>query len=69
MNIEISYLQFTYPSGVKALFGVSLNINAGEQQSGTPVQMLIFQFIYDVWKHKCISCHFYRSAFCLYQVR
>ena len=31
MNIEISNLQFTYPSGVQALFGVSLNINAGEQ--------------------------------------
>jgi len=31
MNIEISNLQFTYPSGVQALFGVSLNIAAGEQ--------------------------------------
>jgi energy-coupling factor transport system ATP-binding protein len=31
MNVEISNLQFTYPSGVQALFGVSLNINAGEQ--------------------------------------
>lgn len=31
MNIEISNLQFTYPSGVQALFGVSLVINAGEQ--------------------------------------
>jgi energy-coupling factor transport system ATP-binding protein len=31
MNIEISNLQFTYPSGVQALLGVSLNINAGEQ--------------------------------------
>ena len=31
MNIEISNLQFTYPAGVQALFGVSLNINAGEQ--------------------------------------
>jgi len=31
MNIEISDLQFTYASGVQALFGVSLSINAGEQ--------------------------------------
>jgi energy-coupling factor transport system ATP-binding protein len=31
MNIEISNLQFTYPSGVQALFGISLEINAGEQ--------------------------------------
>src|SRR5689334_7805193 len=31
MNIEISNLQFTYPSGVQALFGVSLVINIGEQ--------------------------------------
>ena len=31
MNIEISNLQFTYPAGVQALFGVSLNIKAGEQ--------------------------------------
>jgi energy-coupling factor transport system ATP-binding protein len=31
MNVEISNLQFTYPSGLQALFGVSLNINAGEQ--------------------------------------
>ncbi|MEP6895212.1 MAG: ABC transporter ATP-binding protein [Chloroflexota bacterium] len=31
MNIEISNLQFTYASGVQALFGVSLEINAGEQ--------------------------------------
>jgi len=31
MNIEISNLQFTYASGVQALFGVSLEINVGEQ--------------------------------------
>lgn len=31
MNIEISNLQFTYPSGVQALFGISLNIEVGEQ--------------------------------------
>jgi len=31
MNIEISNLQFSYPSGLQALFGVSLNINTGEQ--------------------------------------
>lgn len=31
MNIEISNLQFTYPSGLQALFGISLNINASEQ--------------------------------------
>ena len=31
MNIEISNLQFSYPSGLQALFGVSLNINSGEQ--------------------------------------
>src|SRR5260221_5031816 len=31
MNIKISILQFTYSSGVQALFGVSLVINAGEQ--------------------------------------
>ena len=31
MNIEISNLQFTYLSGVQALFGVSLTINTGEQ--------------------------------------
>jgi energy-coupling factor transport system ATP-binding protein len=31
MNIELSNLQFTYPSGVQALLGVSLNIKAGEQ--------------------------------------
>jgi len=31
MNIEISDLQFTYPTGVQALFGVSLEINSGEQ--------------------------------------
>jgi energy-coupling factor transport system ATP-binding protein len=31
MKIEISNLQFTYASGVQALFGVSLEINAGEQ--------------------------------------
>jgi len=31
MKIEISNLQFTYPSGMQALFGVSLEINAGEQ--------------------------------------
>ena len=31
MNIEISNLQFTYPSGVTALRGISLTINSGEQ--------------------------------------
>jgi energy-coupling factor transport system ATP-binding protein len=31
MNIEISNLQFTHASGVQALFGISLNIQAGEQ--------------------------------------
>ncbi len=31
MNIEISNLQFTYPAGVQALYGVSLEINSGEQ--------------------------------------
>ena len=31
MNIEIRELQFTYPTGVQALFGVSLEINSGEQ--------------------------------------
>lgn len=31
MNIEISDLHFTYPSGVQALRGISLTIKAGEQ--------------------------------------
>lgn len=31
MNIEISNLHFTYPSGVQALRGISLTIEAGEQ--------------------------------------
>lgn len=31
MNIQISDLQFTYPSGVTALRGISLTIDAGEQ--------------------------------------
>ncbi|GAB4459209.1 MAG: ABC transporter ATP-binding protein [Anaerolineales bacterium] len=31
MNIEISNLHFTYPSGVQALRGISLSIEAGEQ--------------------------------------
>ncbi len=31
MRIEISNLQFTYPSGVQALNGISLTIDAGEQ--------------------------------------
>ena len=31
MNIEIRDLHFTYPAGVKALSGVSLNIDSGEQ--------------------------------------
>ena len=31
MNIEVSNLQFTYPSGVEALQGISLNIESGEQ--------------------------------------
>ncbi|MEW6286690.1 MAG: ABC transporter ATP-binding protein [Chloroflexota bacterium] len=31
MNIEISDLHFTYPSGVQALRGISLTIEAGEQ--------------------------------------
>ena len=31
MNIEISNLQFTYPTGVQALRGISLTIEAGEQ--------------------------------------
>lgn len=31
MNIEISNLHFTYPSGVQALRGISLTIKAGEQ--------------------------------------
>jgi len=33
MNIEISNLHFTYPTGVQALRGISLNIEAGEQVS------------------------------------
>jgi energy-coupling factor transport system ATP-binding protein len=31
MNIEIRDLHFTYPAGVKALSGVSLNVDSGEQ--------------------------------------
>jgi energy-coupling factor transport system ATP-binding protein len=31
MNVEISDLQFSYPSGVQALRGISLSIEAGEQ--------------------------------------
>lgn len=31
MNIEVSNLQFTYPSGVQALDGISLSIASGEQ--------------------------------------
>jgi energy-coupling factor transport system ATP-binding protein len=31
MNIEISELHFSYPTGVQALRGISLNIEAGEQ--------------------------------------
>jgi len=31
MNIEISNLHFTYPTGLEALSGISLTINAGEQ--------------------------------------
>jgi energy-coupling factor transport system ATP-binding protein len=31
MNIEIKDLHFTYPAGVEALRGISLNIEAGEQ--------------------------------------
>ena len=31
MNIEISDLQFIYPTGVQALYGISLEINSGEQ--------------------------------------
>ena len=31
MNIEISNLHFTYPTGVTALRGISLNIESGEQ--------------------------------------
>lgn len=31
MKIEISNLQFSYPNGVQALFGVSLTIDSGEQ--------------------------------------
>lgn len=31
MNIEISDLQFIYPTGVQALFGISLTIDSGEQ--------------------------------------
>jgi len=31
MNIEISNLQFTYPTGVEALRGISLTIESGEQ--------------------------------------
>ncbi|HEX9839915.1 MAG TPA: ABC transporter ATP-binding protein [Anaerolineales bacterium] len=31
MNIEIKDLHFTYPAGVEALRGISLNVSAGEQ--------------------------------------
>ena len=31
MNIEIKNLHFTYPAGVEALSGISLNIDSGEQ--------------------------------------
>ena len=31
MNIEVSNLQFTYPSGIQALDGISLSIESGEQ--------------------------------------